>query len=661
MKNRNAIIWLLWIGLAGAWWGCEGLETPDPTAQPSPVPDQNPGPEVPESESKVPSIVLRLNRNTGASPQGRLSEQQQVKQATITIRSTDGSKTAYESTAIQVEEKEGHYLTEKIFLPEGTYEVISFYIMGEGNSVAEAAPQKTSPLGKESDLALPLTLDLIPVESEEEPVTQLSLEVIATQGKSPADFGLQSFSLEVVGPLSIYVALVSDLRLMDFLAGTVKVSVLDDTLDWNLSPGINQSIPLALADTYTLRASSPDWNDYSKTFTLEELRRYSSTPLIIKMESKDRDCPGGSFSGNVILQSQTQVNVWPVSCYDGIRGDLIIESSVGNDAITDLSPLEVLRSLDGALTIRNNPKLTSLEGLGNIKNIPSLLDISNNPRLETVSGLPDLTNPPPIIFIKENHSLMNLEGLGHLVVGKWIEITSNNGLKNLRGLEQLSRVDKLILADNENLESFEGLSGLRELGLLEISNQSKISSFEAFQYGIETLNSLSLSTMSGIKTLEGLFSPSGKVNGRLNLQSTSLQTLKGLGIAPKIRFDIQIRDNYYLENLDELAALTHVERRFTIEGNYKLKTLSGLENLAAVGVGDGSENAPRYALVIQNNDFLANFCELTHLLENGSYHKLSTSGNYYDPSAEDILSGDCIGNYSIIAKLNGPDWLGVDS
>ncbi|MDN3688501.1 hypothetical protein [Cyclobacterium jeungdonense] len=655
MKNRNAIIWLLWIGLAGAWWSCEGLETPDPIAQPSPGAGQKPHPETPQGELKISSIVLRLYRNVGTSPHARLSAQQ-LKQATITIRGTDGSETAYKSTVIQVEEKEGHYLTEKIFLPEGAYEVISFYVMGEGNSVAEAAPQKTSPLGKESNLALPLAFDIVSVESEEEPVTQLSLEVISTQGKSPADFGLQSFSLEVVGPISFYVALVSDLRLMDFLPGTVEVSVLEDTLKWELSPGINPSIPLPLADKYTLTVSSTDWKDYSKTFSLEELLLYSSNPLIIKMEGTERECPGGSVSGNIILQSQTQVNEWPVSCYDGIKGDLIIESTVGNDAIIDLSPLEVLQSLDGALTIRNNPKLVSLEGLGNIKNIPSLLDISNNPRLETLNGLPDLTTPPPIIFIKENHSLINLEGLNQMVVGNWIEITSNNQIKNFRGLEQLSRVDKLILSDNENLESFEGLSGLREIGLLEISNQSRISSFEAFQNGIETLNSLSLSTMSGIKTLEGLFSPSGKVDSRLNLQSTSLQTLKGLGIAPKVRFDIQIRDNYSLENLDELAALTHVDRRFTIEGNYKLKTLSGLENLVSVGVGDGSENALQYPLVIQNNDFLANFCELTKLLETGSFYKLVTGGNYYDPKAADILSGDCIGDYSIIAKLNGPDW-----
>ena len=65
----------------------------------------------------------------------------------------------------------------------------------------------------------------------------------------------------------------------------------------------------------------------------------------------------------------------------------------------------------------------------------------------------------------------------------------------------------------------------------------------------------------------------------------------------------------------------------------------GLQNLVFVGRG----NLP--TLDISNNEYLMGFCALTNLFENGTYHNVRIQGNYYNPTIEQIKSGECQGDY----------------
>lgn len=105
----------------------------------------------------------------------------------------------------------------------------------------------------------------------------------------------------------------------------------------------------------------------------------------------------------------------------GVAGDLRIE---GTD-LSDLSALSELRSVSGALSIRDNAKLGDLAGLE---------------RLERVGTL-------------------TLRG---------------NGLYSTRGIERLREIGTLVIASNRRLISLRGFRNLARVGTLVVSNNPRV-------------------------------------------------------------------------------------------------------------------------------------------------------------------------------------------
>ncbi|WP_158858802.1 receptor L domain-containing protein [Lunatibacter salilacus] len=615
---------------------CEEVESPNPITQPTPTPtpdpDPEPDPEEPALELKVPAVVIRINRQVDANL--RISG---IKEAVITIRKDDGTLTEYEMKRIQVEEQDGYYLTEKIFLPEGSYEVVAFYILGEGNAVMEATPQKTSSLSEDPALSLPIPFEIVPIASdaEDEPVSQLPMNAISVEGKSPKDFGFQSFNMDVKSPVSFYVTLVSDAHLMDFISGTLQITANGEIFDLDLIEGINQTMILPYADEYTVKASAFLWFDFIQTFTFEELQIFKDNPLLIELE--ENLCIGGKYVGNVVLSSQTEVNNWVRWCYEGIEGNLHIQGGNSEDPVVDLTSLSGLKAIEGQIIITNTNKLVNLDGLKNIASAVESVQIYNNQNLEQITGLSGIIPNRADIIIQNNPSMISLDGLGGFTeLGKF-QVYSNQSLKNFRGLENLKEVDQLTISANSSLESFNGLSGLRKIGSLTINDQIQISSFEGFGAGVEQINRLSIHHMTDVRNLHGLLAPSGKILSEFDLFATSLVNLDGLALADEM-LDIKIDLNGSLDKLTQLSNVTKVSKKLTINSN-SLRSLDGLQNL--VFVGDGTLPT----LEIRNNQDLMGFCALKNLFENGVYHKVLIQGNYYNPTIEKIISGECQGDY----------------
>ena len=103
MKNLKKLKRLLqiifWVSAAGLLVNCEEVDTPTPIAPTDPTPN----PEEPILESKIPTLVLKINRQDNAS-----SRQTGIKEAIITIRQDNGTDkplpTEYEMKKIQIEQ-----------------------------------------------------------------------------------------------------------------------------------------------------------------------------------------------------------------------------------------------------------------------------------------------------------------------------------------------------------------------------------------------------------------------------------------------------------------------------------------------------------------------------------------------------------------------------
>lgn len=104
-----------------------------------------------------------------------------------------------------------------------------------------------------------------------------------------------------------------------------------------------------------------------------------------------------------------------------VTGDLTIERT----DLPDLSALSALRSVSGALVIRENAKLRSLDGLGRLEHVGSL----------TLHA---------------------------------------NGLYGTRGIEGLRRVETLVITNNRSLISLRGFRNVARMGTLVIRNNSRV-------------------------------------------------------------------------------------------------------------------------------------------------------------------------------------------
>jgi hypothetical protein len=218
--------------------------------------------------------------------------------------------------------------------------------------------------------------------------------------------------------------------------------------------------------------------------------------------------------------------------------------------------------------------------------------------ITSIAGLSDLVEIKGLLVINHNPFLTTLNGLNNvksIVAG--IEMNDNKKLVDMKGLESLSRLGtgefyaQVNISNNAMLVSFEGLENIGELSELFISNNPSLTSFNGFQ---------------NLKRLQSLV-----INGNNSL--TSLSHLSGL---------TTFRPN------PDMAT----DGRFQINNNTALQSMDGFQNITQF---EGF-------IVIQNNGSLANYCQLSNVLNIGVFNSATViANNLFNPTVEDIIAGNC--------------------
>jgi hypothetical protein len=117
-------------------------------------------------------------------------------------------------------------------------------------------------------------------------------------------------------------------------------------------------------------------------------------------------CAGNTVHvGNVFLLNQNAVNNFS-SCITKIEGQLWIQGFL----VTDLSPLGNLEEVTGNVTIRNS-SLTDLTGLEKLKDIGGALQVMYNNNLANIAALDALTKINSYLYVWFNQKLTSLTGL----------------------------------------------------------------------------------------------------------------------------------------------------------------------------------------------------------------------------------------------------------
>ena len=144
-------------------------------------------------------------------------------------------------------------------------------------------------------------------------------------------------------------------------------------------------------------------------------------------------CPAiaQTYSGNLALTTQAQVDAFN---YTEVTGKL----TIGGTDVDDLSPLSMLTSVGGGLSIRYNAALEQVvDGFPNLTSA-GYLGISDNPALITLDGFRGLTNLDGGLWFYDNTNMVSVAGFSSLLeTGDNMDFWNNDSLVSISGFESL--------------------------------------------------------------------------------------------------------------------------------------------------------------------------------------------------------------------------------
>ncbi|SRX76069.1 cadherin repeat domain-containing protein [Aequorivita antarctica] len=355
---------------------------------------------------------------------------------------------------------------------------------------------------------------------------------------------------------------------------------------------------------------------------------FKMASVIINLNNLEED---RLYEGDIILTTQNEVIAFGNTGYTHITGSLLIGTSYYDD-IVDLSPLLNVEKVENTLSINNCSNLITTAGLRNISYVGSGLVVYDNPVLKKITDLQNLAFLEGVLFISGNLSLNEISSFDQLTEIKGNFQLYDSSIKNLDAFVNLNSIEGfLTIYNNIYLNNINGLASLSAVGdhinisyNYYLTDLDGLSNLTTTLVGLEIYNNSSLENINGLHNIE--------TTDRLFITSNySLKNIEGLSSTKNVN-RLKITQNNSLLNLQGLNNLTVIgEDGLYIEGNNKLTNLNGLNGI----------NNIQGELSISENFLLRDFCILQDFLTNGSLGSYSVFGNFYNPTMQEIIDGNC--------------------
>ncbi len=337
------------------------------------------------------------------------------------------------------------------------------------------------------------------------------------------------------------------------------------------------------------------------------------------------------YQGDVILTTQDEVIAFGNTGYTHIDGDLVI-GGYAYDDIVDLSPLLNIEKVENTLSINRCSNLITTAGLRNISYIGLGMVIYDNPVLEKITDLQNLDFLGGVLYISGNLSLNEISSFDQLTEIKGNFQLYDSSIKNLDAFVNLNSIEGfLTIYNNLYLNNINGLQNLNTLGgKINISNNYYLTDLDGLSNLATILSGIEISNNSYLENINGL--QNIETTDRLYITSNhSLKNIEGLSSTKNVN-RLKVTQNNSLLSLEGLNNLTTIgEDGLYIEGNIMLTNLNGLNGI----------NNIQGELSISENFLLRDFCNLQDFLTNGSLGSYSVFGNFYNPTMQDIIDGNC--------------------
>jgi len=261
--------------------------------------------------------------------------------------------------------------------------------------------------------------------------------------------------------------------------------------------------------------------------------------------------------------------------------DVYGDFTLRNTSVSSIGELTIGESLNNFYIV-NNPNLTSLLMPLKIKSINGRAIIQNNAALISLDGFAALESIG-LLTIDDNDLIQNLEYFSNLnsIIG--FNVTNNRSLSDCCLLENIlaTGINRSRITIDNNASGCTNLLEVNENCFcpeidLTFTSQAQIDSFSIKYPNCNQVRNLSIEGID-INNVENL-SNIDLVNGRLDIEGTSLESIDGINIGASLN-SLYIFNNDHLVDLDALSNLRETESRIVIGKNNSLTTLNGLRSL----------------------------------------------------------------------------------
>lgn len=212
--------------------------------------------------------------------------------AIVSISTAEGDSSLLEFEPLKLFRIGSALFTEELVLPNNQYVLTHFFLQDSTGNTLYACPQEGSEQAQNVTHPVPIEFTVLPGET-----TPVSVEVLSTQNLSPDDFGFSYFEVGFVETLPLLISAVDSESFNPLVAQI------------NIQAGTNYSFSTTLDDLrfntvqikdgfdlYTITVTKDGYESVSDDYSLDEIKTYLESPLMVVLELKDVN-----LEGNMVL------------------------------------------------------------------------------------------------------------------------------------------------------------------------------------------------------------------------------------------------------------------------------------------------------------------------------------------------------------------------
>lgn len=234
------------------------------------------------------SLQSIANSSAGRITQNSLENAEAI---LVTIENMDGTPTDYTLEKLELYSVNGEFISEKLTMNLGEYQVAEFFVLDGEDNITHIAPLEGSEQAQNVTNPLPIQFTVAANE-----ITAIPVEVLSSEFLSLEDFGLAGFTLSEVSLFQFLLVVSEQADLEKLLSGTLKVTADDYSFTKEIAAIANNSVVIKDGYTdYQVTIESDGYNTFNYLFSRDSLAHYKSIPLNVEMTPGD---------GNVLVDAR---------------------------------------------------------------------------------------------------------------------------------------------------------------------------------------------------------------------------------------------------------------------------------------------------------------------------------------------------------------------